>query len=287
MHYKDYKTILSPKNGMNLYRGCSHGCIYCDSRSICYQMDHDFEDIEVKRDAIAILEDQLRRKRVPCMIGTGAMTDPYIPLELELQLTKQSLELIERYGFGVAIQTKSASILRDIDILARINNETKCVVQITLTTHDDSLCKIVEPNVSLTSERIQVLHAMKARGIPTVVWLSPILPFINDTEENIKALLDECIAADVKGILCFNMGMTLRDGDREYYYRCLDRHFPGLKQRYVETFGNAYVCDSPNAKRLMQLFIDTCKQHGMLYHPDDVFSYLHQFEAKQHQLSLF
>ncbi|HCA30056.1 MAG TPA: radical SAM protein, partial [Ruminococcaceae bacterium] len=161
MHYADYKTILSPQNGMNIYRGCTHGCIYCDSRSTCYQMKHDFEDIEIKRDAVKILEEQLRRKRKPCMIGTGAMCDPYIHLQEELRITRGCLELIERYGFGLAIQTKSARILRDLDLLKAINAKTKCVVQMTLTTFDEALCRIVEPNVSTTAERFTVLETMR------------------------------------------------------------------------------------------------------------------------------
>ncbi|NLO41007.1 MAG: radical SAM protein, partial [Ruminiclostridium sp.] len=179
MHYAEYKTILSPQNGMNLYRGCSHGCIYCDSRSVCYQIKHDFEDIEVKQNAVVILEEQLKRKRQPCMISTGAMSDPYIPLEQELQLTRQCIELIERYGFGLAIQTKSARILRDMDLLTAINKKTKCVVQMTLTTYDETLCRILEPNVSTTAERFAVLETFRDAGTPAVVWLSPILPFIN------------------------------------------------------------------------------------------------------------
>ena len=174
MHYADYKTILSPQNGMNLYRGCTYGCIYCDSRSKCYQMKHDFEDIEVKRDAARILESQLTRRRKPCMISTGAMCDPYIHLEDELQITRRCLEVIHRYGFGVAIQTKSARIMRDMDILQSINAKTKCVVQLTLTTYDEDLCRIIEPNVSTTAERFAVLEAMRDAGIPTVVWISPI-----------------------------------------------------------------------------------------------------------------
>jgi len=287
MHYADYKTILSPQNGMNLCRGCTHGCIYCDSRSACYPMQHGFEDIEVKRNAPRILEDQLRRKRRPCMIGTGSMCDPYIPLEEELRVTRQCLELIERYGFGLTILTKSARILRDSDILKTINAKTKCVVQMTLTTFDEDLCRIVEPNVSTTRERFAVLEVMRDAGIPTVVWLSPILPFINDTEENLRGLLDYCIRARVRGILCFGFGMTLREGDREYYYAKLDEHFPGMKEKYIRTFGNSYECRSPNNNRLWGMYEDVCTRHGILYQPEDVFGYLHRFETKQQQLSLF
>lgn len=287
MHYADYKTILSPKNGMNVYRGCTHGCIYCDSRSKCYQMDHDFEDIEVKRNAVEIFEIQLKRKRHPCMIGTGAMCDPYIPLEEQLQITRKTLELIERYGFGVTILTKSARILRDMDLLKAIHANTKCVVQMTLTTFDEDLCRILEPNVSTTAERFAALETIRDAGIPAVVWLSPILPFINDTEENLHGILDYCIRANVHGILCFGFGTTMRDGSREYFYQKLDEHFPGLKQKYIQTFGNQYSCPSPNSNLLMKIFRDECRKHNILYKVNDVFEYLNKFEKKETQMSLF
>ena len=287
MHYADYKTILSPQNNMNLYRGCSHGCIYCDSRSACYQINHDFEDIEVKRNAPVILEAQLRRKRKPCMIGTGAMCDPYIPLEEKLEMTRQCLVLIERYGFGLSILTKSARILRDLDLLKAIHEKTKCVVQMTLTTYDEDLCRKLEPHVSTTLERFHALEVMRDNGIPTVVWLCPILPFINDTEENLRGLLDYCIQAKVRGILCFGFGVTLRQGDREYFYAQLDRLFPGMKQKYMCTFGNAYECSSPNHNRLMDIFSEICARQGILWKPGDAFAYLQAFEAKSRQPALF
>jgi len=287
MHYGDYKTIISPQNAMNLYRGCTHGCIYCDSRSSCYQMQHDFEDIEVKRGAAEILEGQLRRKRAPCMITTGAMCDPYIPLEEELQLTRQCIELIEKHGFGLAILTKSAGILRDLSMLRRINEKAKCVVQMTLTTHDDALCKMIEPAVSVTSERFRVLEAMRDAGVPTVVWLSPILPFINDTEENLRGILDYCVKAKVWGILFYGFGVTLREGNREYFYSALDRHFPGMKQKYISQFGNSYVCNSPNNKRLTAILKETCEKNGIRYDMKGVFSFIQDFESERRQLSLF
>ena len=287
MHYANYKTILSPKNNMNIYRGCTHGCIYCDSRSKCYQILHDFEDIEVKKDAPQILEGQLRRKRKPCMISTGAMCDPYIPLENKLEVTRQCLEHIDRLGFGLAIQTKSSRILRDLDILKRINARTKCVVQMTLTTYDEDLCRIVEPNVSSTFERFKVLETMRDEGIPTVVWLSPILPFINDTEDNLRGILDYCIKAKVHAILCFGFGVTLREGNREYYYQRLDHHFPGLKQRYINQYGNSYECPSPNNPQLMDILNRVCQKHKVLWGTGKVFNYLHQFETRDTQISFF
>lgn len=287
MHTVLAKGILTNSNGINLYRGCTHGCIYCDSRSTCYGFTHDFEDIEVKGNAPQLLEKALRSKRKPCMIGTGSMCDPYLHAEERLGLTRRCLELIERYGFGVTVQTKSARILRDMDLLQSINRQTKSVVQMTLTTYDENLCRIVEPNVSTTRERFEVLLRCRELGIPTVVWLSPILPFLNDTEENIRGILQYCVEAGVKGIICFGMGLTLREGDREYYYRALDRHFPGLKERYIQTYGNAYELASPNWKPLMEIFRETCAQYGIMSTPDECFAYLHAFPEKCIQLSLF
>ena len=272
---------------MNIYRGCTHGCIYCDSRSACYQFTNPFEDIEVKQNAPELLEKALRSKRKKCMIGTGSMSDPYMHCEESLGLTRKCLEIILKYGFGAAIQTKSDRILRDIDLLEEINRKAKCVVQMTLTTYDDDLCRIVEPNVCTTKRRIEVLEEMQRRGIPTVVWLCPILPFINDTEENVGKILDECVRVGVKGIFCFSMGLTLRDGDREYFYAALDKHFPGLKQKYADTYGYAYELASPNADRLMSLFMSVCRKNHMLCTPDECFAYLHEMPEKTEQMSLF
>lgn len=287
MHFVQAKSILSAKNGMNLYRGCQHGCIYCDSRSLCYQMNHPFEDIEVKENALPLLEQALKAKRKKCMIGTGAMCDPYIPLEEKLRLTRGALELIYRYGFGVAVQTKSARILRDLDLLKAINDEGKAVVQMTLTTYDEQLCRIVEPAVSTTRQRVEALVKFREAGVPTVVWLSPLLPWLNDTPENILGILEYCREAGVKGIINFGMGLTLRDGDREYYYAALDRHFPGLKQRYIQTYGNAYELPSPRSRELWQLFHETCEAYGIWHDNDRIFDYMMTFEEKSQQLSLF
>ncbi|NCB04222.1 MAG: radical SAM protein [Clostridia bacterium] len=280
MHYKDAKSILSPQNGMNVYRGCTHGCIYCDSRSACYQMTHDFEDIEVKRNAPELLEAALRRKRSRCMIGTGAMCDPYLPLEESERLTRRCLMLIDRYGFGAAVQTKSDLVLRDLDLLQSINAKTKCVVQMTLTTYDEALCRILEPNVCTTARRAEVLRILRDAGIPTVVWLCPVLPFLNDTEENVRGILSLCAEAGVRGVLCFGMGVTLRQGDREDFYEKLDAHFPGMKEQYIRAFGTRYECGSPRQSELMRLFHSVCRAHGMLHTPEQIFAYLHAFEDK-------
>lgn len=290
MHFVDAKGILTGKNntyGMNIYRGCSHGCIYCDSRSKCYNFTHPFEDIEVKQNAPELLDKALRSKRQKSMIGTGSMSDPYMHCEEKLRLTRKCLKIILRHSFGATVITKSDRIMRDMDLLDAINQESKCVVQMTLTTYDDRLCSILEPNVCNTKRRVEVLREMKARGIPTVVWLSPILPFINDTEENVASILDACIDAGVKGIICFGMGLTLREGDREYFYAALDEHFPGLKQRYIKKYGNAYELRSPNGKELMALFNETCHNNHILSTPEACFSYIAEFPEKYQQMSFF
>ena len=290
MHFVDAKGILTGSGGhygMNIYRGCTHGCIYCDSRSKCYRFTHPFEDIEVKRNAPELLEAALRSKRKKCMIGTGAMSDPYMHCEEELRLTRRCLEIILKYGFGAAVQTKSDRILQDIDLLEEINKKAKCVVQVTLTTFDDDLCRIIEPNVCNTKRRIEILEEMRKRNVPTIVWLSPILPFINDTEENVEQLLNACVRVGVKGIICFGMGLTLRDGDREYYYAALDSHFPGMKQRYIRTYGNAYELPSPDNDRLMQKFTGVCRTNGIMCTPEECFGYLQDLPEKYTQMSLF
>ena len=288
MHFVDAKGILTGGKGhygMNIYRGCSHGCIYCDSRSKCYQFTHAFEDIEVKQNAPELLDRALKSKRKKGMIGTGSMSDPYMHCEAELGLTRKCLEIILRRGFGAAIQTKSDRILRDLDLLEEINRNAKCVVQMTLTTWDPPLCRIIEPNVCDTQRRIEVLEKMRKRNIPTMVWLTPILPFINDTEDNILPIREACARVRVKGIICFDMGLTLREGDREYYYAALDRHFPGLKERYISFYGNAYELPSPNRDRLMELFEDFCQARSILCHPEDCFSYMSAFPEKYQQIS--
>ncbi|MBP7348333.1 MAG: radical SAM protein [Butyrivibrio sp.] len=280
MHEIRAKAILSAQNGMNIYRGCQHGCIYCDARSTCYQMDHAFEDIAVKMNAPQLLEQALLHKRKRCMIGTGSMSDPYIPLEKELGLTRKCLELILQYGYGLAIQTKSDLILRDLDLLRQISHTTKCVVQMTMTTYDEELCKVLEPGVCTTKRRFEVLDILRQEGIPTICWMTPILPFINDTRENIEGLLDYCIRAKVYGILEFGIGLTLRDGDRQYFYAQLDRHFPGMKERYQRAYGNQYELPSKEQEALLQLIRHTCAQNGIVNGAENLFSYIHTFEDK-------
>lgn len=289
MHEIHAKSILSPRNGINVYRGCTHGCVYCDSRSACYRMDHAFEDVAVKVNAPELLEDALRRKRRRCMIGTGAMCDPYLPLERETRLTRRCLEVIQRQGFGVSVLTKSDLVLRDLDLLKRINQSAKAVVCTTFTTFDEDLCRILEPHVCTTRRRFEMLRTCHEAGLRTGVWLCPILPFLNDTEENLRGLLEYCFAAGVEAIVNFGMGVTLREGDREYFYAQLDRHFPGMKERYIRTFGNRYECPSPNAPRLERILREECRKRGVLWEPEAAMGWLMEFEDPRagQQLDLF
>ena len=287
MHEIEAKSILSAQNGINVYRGCTHGCIYCDSRSVCYQMEHLFTDVAVKSNSPTLLEEALLKKRSPCMIGTGSMCDPYLPLEAEKRLTEQCLKTIYRLGFGVSVLTKSDLVLRDLPLLKAINERTKAVVCFTLTTFDDSLCRIIEPNVCVTSRRLRALEAFHEAGVPTVVWLCPLLPFINDTEENLRGILEGCFSAGVKGILTFGMGVTLRAGSRDYFYGQLTKSFPGMKEKYQRAFGNSYQCPSPRSKELWAVFTEECQKHGVLYDSNEVFSYLMTFESKRPELRLF
>lgn len=287
MHFVEAKTLLSSRNGMNLYRGCTHGCVYCDSRSTCYQFTHPFEDIEVKRNAPELLEDTLKRRRKRVVISTGSMSDPYQPCEKELMLTRRCLEIIERHGFGASVITKSDLVLGDIDLFDSINRKAKSVLQMTLTVADDALSKLLEPNVCTTARRYEVLKAFQRQGIPAVVWMTPILPFLTDTEENIRRILDYCFDADVKGIICYGAGVTLREGDREYYYRALDRHFPGLSDEYRRRYRNAYEVNSPHGVALMRLFHNECEKRGVLHDPEKCFRYIAELPDKKEQLSLF
>jgi DNA repair photolyase len=289
MHFKKVKGLLSSKNGMNISRGCIHGCIYCDARSKCYNIDHEFEDVEIKINAPELLEQKLKTKRKKCMIGTGAMSDPYIPIIENLHNIRSCLEIIEKYGFGLAIQTKSNLILKDLDLLININKNAKCIVEITLTTFDEKLCKIIEPNVSTTKERFNVLKILQDNNIQTIVWLSPILPFINDTKENLAGILNYCIEAKVYGIICFEMGLTLREGDREYYYKNLDKHFPGVKEKYQKRYGNNYILTSDNNNELMKIFNKVSEENNIVHNEEELFKYMYAYEEKnmKGQLDLF
>ena len=284
MHLITAKSLLTRWMGMNLYRGCTHGCAYCDSRSACYHIEHAFEDVAVKANAPELLRDTLCRRRRPCMIGTGSMSDPYQPIERDLRLTRRCLELIRDYGYGASLITKSDLVLRDIDLLAEINRHTKAVVQVTLTIADDELSGVVEPNVCPSSRRFEVLCELRDRDIPTIAWLCPFLPWLTDTDENFLTLLDWCVEAEVTGIVCFGVGLTLREGSREHFYSFLDRNFPGLSARYRDTFGNAYKVASENNDRLMARLDQVCDRHGIMHRPDECFAYAAEFPELQTRL---
>ena len=286
MHYVEARSLLTRWNGINVYRGCTHRCVYCDSRSACYRFTHPFEDVEVKRNAPQLLEQILRGKRKKRMIGFGSMSDPYQPCERELRMTRRCLELLDRYGFGATVITKSDLVLRDMDLYKSIHEKAKAVVQVTLTMLDDDLSRRLEPGVCDTRRRIEVLKAFQREGVPTVVWMTPLLPFLTDTRENVEGLLDACFDAGVKGIVCFNVGMTLREGNREYYYRALDRHFPGLSARYGRKYGNRYEVVSDQSEELMALFHRRCEERGVLHTPEDCFRYTGELPERDEQLSM-
>jgi len=252
-------------------------------------MEHDFEDIEVKENAIELLENALKRKRKKCMLGTGSMTDPYIPLESKIGNVRRALALANQYGFGFTLITKSDRVLRDLDLLKAINDKTKCVVQMTLTTYDEDLCGKIEPNVCTTKKRVEALKKLYEAGIPTVVWLCPVLPFINDTEENIRGILEYCVEANVYGIICFGMGLTLREGNREYFYSQLDRLFPHMREKYQRIYGMQYQLNSPKNNELMKLFHQICENNSIIHDNSKIFEYLNTFEEKGTpiQLNLF
>lgn len=252
--------IFGLKYNMNLYRGCQHQCIYCDSRSQCYGIEN-FEDIQVKINALDLLEKELSRKRVKGTIGLGSMHDPYMPVEKLYQLTGQALQLIARYGFGVHVITKSDLVLRDIDLLVEINR-VHAAVCLSISTVDEGLARKVEPGAPLPSARLRAIQVLSERGIPAGVCMMPILPFLEDTPENISAIVDDAADHGARFIIPW-FGMSLRDRQRDYYYRQLDRLFPGLRQKYQRAFGEQYGCAARNSKKLAELFYDRCAQRGL------------------------
>lgn len=248
---------------MNIYRGCTHGCIYCDSRSDCYR-DPNFDTIKVKEDALRIIRDDLRQKVKPGVIATGAMSDPYNPLELETKLTRNALELINAFNFGVAVDTKGTLVTRDIDILSDIKSHSPVLVKMTITAYDDALAKKIEPNAPSPTERFAALKELSEAGIFCGVLMMPVLPFISDTEDNIAGLLYQAKEAGAKFVYP-SFGMTLRHGNREYYYKKLDESFPQIKQKYIAEYGEKYVCTSRSAKKLWNVFAALCNQYGLRY----------------------
>ena len=250
---------------MNLYRGCCHGCLYCDSRSGCYQIG-EFDTVRAKADALRILRDDLARKARPAFICTGSMSDPYNPFEAELLLTRHALELIDAYECGTAIATKSDLIVRDKDILASIQRHSPVICKLTVTTADDALAAKIEPHAPPPSRRLAALEKLSGAGLFAGVLLMPVLPFLEDSKENVLAVVERAAQAGARFIYPA-FGVTMRQGQREYFLDGLERAFPGrgLRERYLRQYGDRYQCASPRARALWAAFTQACREKGVLY----------------------
>jgi DNA repair photolyase len=282
--YSEGNLWFGDNYNMNIYKGCCHGCIYCDSRSECYRID-DFDQVRAKDNALALIARELRSKRRKGVVGTGAMSDPYNLYEKEYRLTRGALELIDANGFGASIATKSDLVTRDIDVLSSIKTHSPVLVKITVTTADDELCRKVEPRAPVASRRFSAIRQLAARGIFTGILLMPVLPFIEDNEENVVSIIRLAGEAGARFIYP-SFGVTLRQNQREWYYSKLDDHFPGLRQKYVKQFGNAYECPSPKAKELWQVFRAECDRLGILHEMEDIIE-VYRKPYRINQLSLF
>ncbi len=289
------KTIISayhPDNfwfghnyNMNIYKGCCHGCIYCDSRSDCYGVE-DFDEVRVKTNTIEIIEQELRSKRRSGVICTGAMSDPYNPFEKEMKLTRQALELINVRRFGIAIATKSDLIIRDIDILSRIQSHSPVLVKITINIADDELCKKIEPNAPSPSRRFAAVKSLNDNGIFAGILLMPVLPFISDSDENIYSIVQQAYKSGAKFIYP-GFGVTLRMNQRQWYYDKLDLIYPGMKSKYMKLFGNEYICNSPREKELQHLFQTECERYNILYKmPEIIKKYKDGYGTEQLSLTM-
>jgi DNA repair photolyase len=282
--YAENNSWFGANYNMNIYKGCSHGCIYCDSRSDCYRVDN-FDQVRAKENALVIVERDLKSKRRKGVVGMGAMSDPYNHFEKEIKLTGGALEIINRLGFGLAIATKSDLITRDTYIIKEISKHSPVLVKTTITTADDALCKKIEPNAPLSSLRFKAIREMSQQGIFTGILLMPVLPFIEDNEENIGKIIELACESGAKFIYPA-FGVTLRENQRDWYYKKLDEHFPGVKEKYIKTYGNAYKCRSLKAKELWAFFQDKCKEFGILYKMDEIIA-AYKSPYKKEQLSMF
>lgn len=295
MEFINAKTILTKvKYGnewygidynMNLYRGCSHGCIYCDSRSNCYHIDN-FDIVRGKENALQILENELSKKKTKGVIGIGSMSDTYNPFEKQYEQTRGALQLISKYGYGVSIDTKSDLILRDIDLLKEINSKNNVIVKFTITTPKDELSKIIEPNVCESSKRLKAIKELSDNGIFVGIMMNPVLPFITDNENDIKELVRLAHESGAKFIHTF-MGMTLRDNQRDYYYHKLDNNFKGLKEKYIKYYGDRYNCMVPDYKKIFDVFVAECNKYGILYKMNDIIKAYKKDIKTDEQISLF
>lgn len=290
------KMLLSPYHkesgwfgcnyNINIYKGCCHGCIYCDSRSDCYGIEN-FDKVRIKAHALNILEHELRSKKKSGIVGIGAMSDSYNPFEKELCVTRGALKLFDRYRFGVHLDTKSSLVIRDIDILCAIKAHSPVSVNFTVTTFDDDLASKLEPNAPLSSKRFAALKALSQSGITCGVLLMPILPFINDTAENISAIVKAAYENGAKYIFCMNsIGVTLRANQREYFLKMADKLFPGISKKYIDTFGESYICESPKQASLLKLFINECKKYSIAYTMPDIIDII-KADYSDPQLTLF
>ena len=294
MEFIKTKTILTKVNygndwfgvdfNMNLYRGCPHGCIYCDSRSNCYHVDR-FDVPRGKENALAILEKELSSKRMKGVIGIGSMSDTYNPQEEIYEQTRGALKLILKYGFGVAIDTKSDLILRDIDLLKQINEKNDVIIKLTITTPDDELSRIIEPRVCVSSRRYDVIRTLSENGIFAGIMMTPVLPFITDQEDDIRKLVKLAFENKVRFIHT-DMAVTLRENQRDYYYEKLDEHFPELKEKYIRYYGDRYGCAVPDYRRLYKLFAEECDRYGILHEMKDII-HAYKKHKEDQQISLF
>lgn len=282
--YAENNSWFGNNYNMNIYKGCSHGCIYCDSRSECYRVDN-FDEVRAKENALVLIERELKSKRKKGVIGTGAMSDPYNPFEKEFKLTRGALELIDHFGFGISIASKSDLIIRDTDVFKKISRHSPVLIKITITAADDALCKKIEPKVAVSSDRFKAIKRLSEAGIFTGVLLMPILPFIEDTDENISRIIELAYESGAKFIYPA-FGVTLRQNQRNWYYQKLDEIFPAVKEKYIKNYGNAYECLSLKAKELWNLFQCKCDNFGILYKMDDIIS-AYKDKYKDPQLSLF
>ncbi len=274
------KTILSPyrqgwfgsQYNMNLYRGCCHGCIYCDSRSACYGISQ-FDQVRKKRNALELLEGELRARRRTGVVMTGSMSDPYNPFEEQERITRGALELFARYGYGVVVMTKSHLVERDIDLFLEIARHAPVLVNVTVTTADDGLCRKLEPHAAVSSRRLAAVKALSDAGVPAGVLLMPVLPFLEDSVENVRAVVERSAASGAchvynGGRNCF--GVTLRQNQRAYFFEQLDRLFPGLSGRYRAQFGQSYDCRSPNAAALWRAYCGACEDARLAYRMEQI-----------------
>ncbi len=270
---------------MNLYKGCNFGCIYCNSRCESYHIDN-FDVIRTKENALTILEDELKSKGLKGVVSFGTLSDPYNNEEEKLELTRGALQLIKKYGFGVSIDTKSELILRDIDLLKEIAQANSVIIKISITTPDDALAKKIEPKVPSSSRRFEIIRQMSLNGIYAGILLHPVLPFLTDNEESIKAIIERGREVGTKFIYT-KMGMTLRTNQRDYYYAALDQLYPGLKEDYIAVYGKKHICNTLQYRHLMELFLNKCSEYHILTDMDSIIADYKKIVPRNEQISLF